>query len=189
MWKSVDDGEFSKNGGSKAALVDPGGVSARMAPAYSMGSDATAPDASSAAGNSGTYVRSRAASEAKKLGANVSAEAVREVADGISSLERQIWKVEGKLEDVQDALASGGAYRGRQGGALVALEETLVRKEEHLRDKEKQLRDEKSVLLRARDDPGQLGVPEGDYLQTSLRKSWSNFELLSVQVSSLDNDR
>ena len=67
----------------------------------------------------------------------------------IVSLVLEILGVERGVEEVRECIASGSAYRGRQGEALGAVEGKLASKELLLREKEKQLRDEKMVLLRS----------------------------------------
>lgn len=66
----------------------------------------------------------------------------------MAALVLQIVRIERDVEEVQEAIANGSEYRGRQREALEKVEEGLLRKELLLREKEKQLRDEKMMLLR-----------------------------------------
>eukprot|EP00903_Cladosiphon_okamuranus_P009637 g9170.t1 len=82
------------------------------------------------------------------------AQAALEMADQlkaeIDAVEEQVLRVERGLEDVQRAVASGGAYRGKTGEALAAEEQRLARKERLLRQEKGQLREERLEHLRSR---------------------------------------
>lgn len=84
----------------------------------------------------------------------------------IAAVEEQVLRVERELEDAQRAVASGGSYRGKEGGALDAEEERLARKERLLREKEGQLREERLMRLRSRSYQQRRGS-EGDWTHDS----------------------
>ena len=75
-------------------------------------------------------------------------EVVQSLEAEVAALVLQIVRIERDVEEVQEAIANGSEYRGRQREALEKVEEGLLRKELLLREKEKQLRDEKMMLLR-----------------------------------------
>ena len=135
-----------------------------FAPSYSAGSSATTLPGSMPPGGWASRNGSRAPSAQQDL------EAVHNLESEIVAMGLQVLATEREVEEVQEAFSMGGAYRGRAGEALAAVEMRLVRKEQQLREKEKLLREEKVVLLRSRAVGGAGGPPhrvasaEGDIM-------------------------
>lgn len=105
--------------------------------------------------------------ERRAAEARVALEMANQLKAEIDAVEEQVLRVERELEDVQRAVASGGAYRGKEGEALAAEEQRLARKERLLREEKGQLREERLMHLRSRSDQQRRGS-EGDYCCTSL---------------------
>ena len=117
-----------------------------IAPAFSAGGSATAP-----AGTEPAVWSSRNGSRAASAQQDLE---TQNLESEITAMGLQILQTEREVEEVQEAFAGGGGYRGRTGEALAAVEERLVRREQQLREKEKLLREEKVVLLRSRGGVG-----------------------------------
>lgn len=114
---------------------------------------------------SATDGASPAAPPGRVAGSKIMHESTRRIGDAVLKVELQIVGIERDIEEVQEAVAAGRLYRGKEGDALVKEEERLVVKEQQLRAKEKQLRDENIALLRS-NAPLKLPpntVPEGEW--------------------------
>eukprot|EP00904_Undaria_pinnatifida_P011016 jgi/Undpi1/7044/HiC_scaffold_21.g09518.m1 len=150
MWarSAVRDGSITStdnNAFVAASMLHEESIS-EIAPAFSAGGSATAP-----AGTEPAVWSSRNGSRAASAQQDLETQYLE---SEITAMGLQILQTEREVEEVQEAFAGGGGYRGRTGEALAAVEERLVRREQQLREKEKLLREEKVVLLRSRGGVG-----------------------------------